>query len=48
MDFEAEKNTIELAFLYKLRLTIMGGEKEQYTKEEITQLFDQIAVTKKG
>ncbi|MBQ9348430.1 MAG: hypothetical protein IJT94_14035 [Oscillibacter sp.] len=48
MATEAEKETIELAFLYKLRLTIMEGEKEQYTKEEIAQLFDQIAVTKKG
>lgn len=48
MAIESEKETIELAFLYKLRLTIMEGEKEQYTKEEIARLFDQIAVTKKG
>ena len=48
MATDAEKDTIELAFLYKLRLTIMEGEKDTYSKEEIAQLFDQIAVTKKG
>ena len=48
MAAEVEKEVIELAFLYKLRLTIMEGEKEQYSKEEIVQLFDQIAITKKG
>lgn len=48
MATELEKEAIELAFLYKLRLTIMEGEKEQYTKEEIAQLFDQLAVSKRG
>ena len=38
---------IELATLYALRLTISESDKKEYTKEELLQLLDQIAVVKK-
>lgn len=47
MAIEAEKDAIELAFLYKLRLTFSESDKETYTKEEIVRLFDQLAINKK-
>ena len=47
MPSENETKKIELATLYELRLTISESEKETYTKEEIVQLLDQIAIVKK-
>lgn len=47
MPIEAEMRKIELATLYELRLTISGSEKTDYTKEELLQLLDQIAIVKK-
>lgn len=38
---------IELAALYELRLTISEGSKSEYTREELLELLDQIAVAKK-
>ena len=38
---------IELATLYELRLTISESDKTDYTKEELLQLLDQIAIVKK-
>lgn len=38
---------IELATLYELRLTISESDKADYTKEELLQLLDQIAIVKK-
>lgn len=47
MPTEMEMRKIELATLYELRLTISESDKQNYTKEEILQLLDQIAVVKK-
>lgn len=47
MPSENEIKKIELATLYELRLTISEGEKKEYTKEEILELLDQIAIVKK-
>lgn len=47
MQSENETKKIELATLYELRLIISESEKETYTKEEIVQLLDQIAIVKK-
>ena len=47
MPAEYEMKKIELATLYELRLTISESEKEKYTKEELLQLLDQIAIVKK-
>lgn len=47
MPTEAEMKKIELATLYELRLTISESDKTDYTKEELLQLLDQIAIVKK-
>ena len=47
MPSEMETRKIELATLYELRLTILESEKKNYTKEEILEFFDQVAVLKK-
>ena len=47
MPAEAEMKKIELATLYELRLTISESDKTDYTKEELLQLLDQIAIVKK-
>lgn len=47
MPTETEMKKLELATIYELRLTISESDKETYTKEELVQLFDQIAVAKK-
>lgn len=38
---------IKFAALYELRLTISEGSKSEYTREELLELPDQIAVAKK-
>ena len=47
MPTESEMKKIELGTLYELRLTISESDKEDYTKEELLQLLDQIAIVKK-
>lgn len=47
MPSENEVRKIELATLHELRLTISESEKTDYTKEELLQLLDQIAIVKK-
>ena len=47
MPSESEMNRIDLAMLYELRLIINESEKENYTKKELVELLDQIAITKK-
>ena len=47
MPSESEMKKIELATLYELRLTISESDKDGYTKEELLQLLDQIAIVKK-
>ena len=47
MRTEAERRDTVLATLYELRLTISESDKGNYTKEEILQLLDQIAIVKR-
>lgn len=47
MPTENEIKKIELATLYELRLTISESDKETYTKDEVLQFLDQIALVKK-
>ena len=47
MPTEKEIAKIELATLYELRLIVSEGEKKEYTKEEIVELLDKIAIAKK-
>lgn len=41
-----ELNVSKLATIYQLRLLIDSNEKEQYTKEELLKLLDEIARAK--
>ncbi|MGN0311726.1 MAG: hypothetical protein ACI4CC_03030 [Lachnospiraceae bacterium] len=43
---EKERKDTKMATLYELRLLFTQGEKEQYTKDEIVELFDKIATAK--
>lgn len=47
MPSETEIKRMDLAMLYELRLIFTEGEKETYTKSEIVELLDQIAISKK-
>ena len=47
MPSEAEMKRIDLAMLYELRLIINESDKENYSKAELMELLDQIAITKK-
>lgn len=46
MPTERDYKTIEKATLYDLRLLFSSGEKENYTKQEIVELLDKIAMAK--
>lgn len=41
-----EKEDTQLATIYELRLIFSGGEKEQYSRDEIVELLDKIALAK--
>lgn len=43
---EKERNDVKMATLYELRLSVSQSSKEQYTKEEILQMLDTIALAK--
>jgi hypothetical protein len=43
---EKERQDTKMATLYELRLLITQGEKSQYTKEELVELLDTIAMAK--
>ena len=43
---EKEMQTIKMSTLYELRLIFTNGEKKEYTKEEIVELLDKIAMAK--
>ena len=43
---EKDYKVIEKAVLYDLRLLFSSGEKETYTKSEIVELLDKIAMAK--
>lgn len=47
MPSEVEIKRMDLAMLYELRLIFTEGEKETYTKAEIAELLDKIAISKK-
>ena len=47
MPSESEMKRMDLAMLYELRLIFSESEKETFTKTEIMELLDQIAITKK-
>ena len=47
MPSEIEIKRMDLAMLYELRLIFTEGDKETYTKAEIVELLDQIAIIKK-
>jgi hypothetical protein len=41
---EKERQDTKMATLYELRLLITQGEKNEYTREEIVELLDKIAM----
>lgn len=43
---EKERQDTKMATLYELRLIFSSGEKDTYTKEEIMELLDKIALAK--
>ncbi|WP_300414711.1 hypothetical protein [uncultured Oscillibacter sp.] len=46
MPTEKDYKMIEKATLYDLRLIFTTGEKDTYTREEIVELLDKIALAK--
>lgn len=46
MPTEKDYKTIEKATIYDLRLIFTNGEKDTYTREEIVELLDKIAMSK--
>lgn len=46
MPTEKDYKMIEKAMLYDLRLIFSTGEKDTYTKDEIVELLDKIALAK--
>lgn len=45
---EKERKDTKMATLYELRLIFTQGEKEQYSREEIVELLDKIAIAKES
>lgn len=43
---DKERQDTKMATLYELRLLFANGEKNEYTKEEIVELLDKIAMAK--
>ncbi len=43
---EKERKDTKMATLYELRLIFSNGEKKDYTKEEIVELLDKLAIAK--
>ena len=43
---EKERKDAKMATLYELRLIFKNGDKDQYTTEEILDMFDKIAEAK--
>lgn len=42
---EKERQDTKMATLYELRLIFTNGKKKEYTKEEIVELLDKIALS---
>lgn len=43
---EKEMQSVKMSTLYELRLIFTTGDKKEYTKEEIVELLDKIAISK--
>ncbi len=43
---DKDRQNTKMATLYQLRLMFTTGEKNEYTKEEIVELLDKIAMAK--
>lgn len=43
---EKERKDTKMATLYELRLLFTKGEKDEYTREEIVEILDKIAIAK--
>ncbi len=43
---DKERQDTKMATLYELRLIFSNGEKSEYTKEEILEMLDKIAMAK--
>ncbi len=43
---EKERKDAKMAILYELRLIFANGEKAEYSKDEIVELLDKIAMAK--
>lgn len=43
---DKERQDTKMATLYELRLIFANGEKNEYTKEEILEMLDKIAMAK--
>lgn len=46
MPTQEEMKVVEKAMLYDLRLIFSTGEKEHFTREEILELLDKLALAK--
>jgi hypothetical protein len=45
---EKERQDTKMAMLYELRLMITQGEKTEYTREEIVELLDKVAMAQES
>lgn len=45
---DMERKDIKMATLYELRLLIDSDKREEFTKQEISQLLDAVAMAKAG
>ena len=43
---ERQMQSVKMSTLYELRFIFTNGEKKEYTKEEIVELLDKIAMAK--
>ncbi|MCI8296572.1 MAG: hypothetical protein HFG22_11990 [Lachnospiraceae bacterium] len=43
---DKERQDTKMATLYELRLIFSTGEKEEYTKDEILEMLDKVAMAK--
>ena len=46
MGTEKERRDTQIATIYELRLIFSGGDKAQYSREEILELLDKTALAK--
>ena len=41
---ETERRIVKMAILFELRLRLVYGDKESYTREQVTEMIDEMAV----